>query len=522
MAPSKKDGGYSIIFPRRKAGQDSRGPTQPVIVTMELLKELSHMPLATAAEKLGVSPTAIKKACRKLGVHRWPIKPMTEARPTSSKGSEPRSSTAASRQASPPAKSNRPPSQAAPAASPASRGRPSSAVRAARAAKIQTSKAAAESWAPQPKAAASKNLSQQDADAMVQALSPKGVALSRQAVPGHLDGRGARGAQSLPEQPFEAQKIHFIPHRSAGHMPPAAAHQAQIHPAVAAWAPTRSEVVAPVPIRHHHHNADAMADVGAQPQSSCVQQGNVADPRYWHYVQSYPTHAAAHPSHQLPNARLREEHHVGSTLPGVNTMIPVSGPTQPMMWSAPYHHHHGGYHHASSASSSSSMSTIYAGGAQDSDAGASSTHHQVQPTLSRSDSRESFQTCPNYGTVSPQLSRSNSLSNLMAAEGIVNFDASQGPGAAFCEGSLEHCGAAWNLPSYLATIPSMMGGDSYSRQSSRPASRPMSRMSNSSDSDLSAGHACGESVPDASASWTLQALSRPGTSMSSNMQCVSA
>jgi hypothetical protein len=32
------------------------------------------LPLATAAEKLGVSPTAIKKACRKLGVFRWPMK----------------------------------------------------------------------------------------------------------------------------------------------------------------------------------------------------------------------------------------------------------------------------------------------------------------------------------------------------------------------------------------------------------------------------------------------------------------
>lgn len=37
-------------------------------------QEMAHMPLATAADKLGVSPTAIKKACRKLGVFRWPMK----------------------------------------------------------------------------------------------------------------------------------------------------------------------------------------------------------------------------------------------------------------------------------------------------------------------------------------------------------------------------------------------------------------------------------------------------------------
>lgn len=37
--PEEKDGaGYTIIFPRRKAGQSTRGPAQPVIVTMTLLK----------------------------------------------------------------------------------------------------------------------------------------------------------------------------------------------------------------------------------------------------------------------------------------------------------------------------------------------------------------------------------------------------------------------------------------------------------------------------------------------------
>ena len=39
-----------------------------------LRQELSHLQLATAADKLKVSPTAIKKACRKLGVFRWPMK----------------------------------------------------------------------------------------------------------------------------------------------------------------------------------------------------------------------------------------------------------------------------------------------------------------------------------------------------------------------------------------------------------------------------------------------------------------
>eukprot|EP00283_Hemiselmis_rufescens_P005810 CAMPEP_0173424634 /NCGR_PEP_ID=MMETSP1357-20121228/4512_1 /TAXON_ID=77926 /ORGANISM="Hemiselmis rufescens, Strain PCC563" /LENGTH=110 /DNA_ID=CAMNT_0014387897 /DNA_START=243 /DNA_END=571 /DNA_ORIENTATION=+ len=109
MAPSKKDTGYSIIFPRRKAGQAARGPTQPVIVTMDLLKELAHMPLATAADKLGVSPTAIKKACRKIGVHRWPIKLPLEAGRQSSSVPSAKATPATPLPAASPAKANRPP-----------------------------------------------------------------------------------------------------------------------------------------------------------------------------------------------------------------------------------------------------------------------------------------------------------------------------------------------------------------------------------------------------------------------------
>ena len=67
----------STILPRRKprtAGAQASidgAPPQPVAVTRELLGALAHLPLHEAAASAGVSATAFKKACRKLGVRRW-------------------------------------------------------------------------------------------------------------------------------------------------------------------------------------------------------------------------------------------------------------------------------------------------------------------------------------------------------------------------------------------------------------------------------------------------------------------
>jgi hypothetical protein len=61
-----------IIFPRRKAGDGIYfSPPEPIVVTHELLASLNDHPLCSAAEKLGVSATAFKRACRCLGVRRW-------------------------------------------------------------------------------------------------------------------------------------------------------------------------------------------------------------------------------------------------------------------------------------------------------------------------------------------------------------------------------------------------------------------------------------------------------------------
>jgi len=61
----------SKVVPRRKPGQ-SLEETRAVCITLEVLARFSNMPLAKAAIALGISPTAMKKACRKLGVTRWP------------------------------------------------------------------------------------------------------------------------------------------------------------------------------------------------------------------------------------------------------------------------------------------------------------------------------------------------------------------------------------------------------------------------------------------------------------------
>lgn len=53
------------VFPRRRKGQG------PVSVTLELLETCAGIPLYKAAEKIGICETALKSACRKLGVLKW-------------------------------------------------------------------------------------------------------------------------------------------------------------------------------------------------------------------------------------------------------------------------------------------------------------------------------------------------------------------------------------------------------------------------------------------------------------------
>lgn len=64
-----------VIKPRRKKDQKTkRGDTKGVVVTIEVLETVFHMPLHKACKALGVCATAMKRVCRKLGVKKWPYR----------------------------------------------------------------------------------------------------------------------------------------------------------------------------------------------------------------------------------------------------------------------------------------------------------------------------------------------------------------------------------------------------------------------------------------------------------------
>jgi hypothetical protein len=71
-----------IVFPRRKStksgiqvvSSDMLGLSHPVVITQELLLSLASLSLCRASGVLGISITALKRACRKFGLSRWPRK----------------------------------------------------------------------------------------------------------------------------------------------------------------------------------------------------------------------------------------------------------------------------------------------------------------------------------------------------------------------------------------------------------------------------------------------------------------
>ena len=70
----------TAVFPRRKPNHKrllAKGhqATSPVSITLEVLEQLASYSLPTAAAKLGICPTAMKTACRRLGILRWPYFP---------------------------------------------------------------------------------------------------------------------------------------------------------------------------------------------------------------------------------------------------------------------------------------------------------------------------------------------------------------------------------------------------------------------------------------------------------------
>lgn len=72
----RESGSGVSLFPRRKQGdycavEWAKGRS-PVLLDFHHIEGLLGMPQAQAAQSLGISLTALKQVCRKLGVARWP------------------------------------------------------------------------------------------------------------------------------------------------------------------------------------------------------------------------------------------------------------------------------------------------------------------------------------------------------------------------------------------------------------------------------------------------------------------
>mmetsp|Transcript_24458 Transcript_24458/g.55161 ORF Transcript_24458/g.55161 Transcript_24458/m.55161 type:complete len:140 (-) Transcript_24458:101-520(-) len=61
------------IFPRRKAGETPSASNKSVVtLSKKDISLLFHLKQGDAANRLGISLTALKKACRRVGIDKWP------------------------------------------------------------------------------------------------------------------------------------------------------------------------------------------------------------------------------------------------------------------------------------------------------------------------------------------------------------------------------------------------------------------------------------------------------------------
>ena len=71
-------------FLRKKKGEGHRATDEPIMLTLEFVSALFNMPLKEAAARIGMCPTSLKLACRKLGIPRWPFRATPRCSRTSS------------------------------------------------------------------------------------------------------------------------------------------------------------------------------------------------------------------------------------------------------------------------------------------------------------------------------------------------------------------------------------------------------------------------------------------------------
>ena len=64
-----------LFYPRRSTGAVDEQAPDSVCVTLEELTALMHLPLPAAAKRVGLCATTFKKACRRVGVKKWPYRP---------------------------------------------------------------------------------------------------------------------------------------------------------------------------------------------------------------------------------------------------------------------------------------------------------------------------------------------------------------------------------------------------------------------------------------------------------------
>eukprot|EP00960_Hanusia_phi_P037500 752991-Hanusia_phi.AAC.7 len=70
MDPPCRARRVALVCPRKQNSDNE----EPVVLTRELLQSYFDRSLAQVSAELGICPTAIKRACRKLGIAKWPYK----------------------------------------------------------------------------------------------------------------------------------------------------------------------------------------------------------------------------------------------------------------------------------------------------------------------------------------------------------------------------------------------------------------------------------------------------------------
>eukprot|EP00277_Geminigera_cryophila_P037831 CAMPEP_0173108338 /NCGR_PEP_ID=MMETSP1102-20130122/42606_1 /TAXON_ID=49646 /ORGANISM="Geminigera sp., Strain Caron Lab Isolate" /LENGTH=313 /DNA_ID=CAMNT_0014006685 /DNA_START=78 /DNA_END=1019 /DNA_ORIENTATION=+ len=69
-----KSNSVNTIWPRRKRGNLKRTTSEPVFLDEATVSQYFTIPLHKAAVKIGISPTAMKSACRRMGILKWPYR----------------------------------------------------------------------------------------------------------------------------------------------------------------------------------------------------------------------------------------------------------------------------------------------------------------------------------------------------------------------------------------------------------------------------------------------------------------